>query len=543
MADCAPGASQRLPTAMNLIQNLRVGQRLGGAFALVLALLVLITAGAIWQARRQVQTIADFDDHTLPAVKLVHLFSQRVDSVRGLEALHVLLDNDAEAQVLGQQVARERQQANQQLVAYEKWITDATDRQNHDTVKTSLVAYWAAQDVLFAIARTIPGDPTAAERARQQLNGGSQQAFKTLTLAIDAWWVYKEKRSAEQATQVRHDARTALAWLTGLATLAILLGAAAAVLISRSITGPLAEAKSLADAVGAGDLTQRLRAVRHDEIGQLLSSLDGMTGNLARMVRAVRNGTDGIATASAQIAQGNADLSGRTEQQAASLQQTAAAMEQMSGTVKSSTDNAAQASLLAQAAAAAAQRGGAAVGQVVATMQAIQGDSRRIADIIGTIDGIAFQTNILALNAAVEAARAGEQGRGFAVVAGEVRSLAQRSADAAREIKALITGTVARIDAGTQQVNSAGSTIDQVVGQVRQVSELITEITAASGEQHTGVGQINSAIGQLDQATQQNAALVEQTAAAALSLQQQASRLAETVAGFTVVVPGSAQKH
>ena len=528
---------------MKLIQNLRVGQRLGGAFALVLALLVLITAGSVWQARQQLQSMAEFDDHTLPAVKLVHLFSQRVDNVRGLEALHVLLDNDAEARALAQQVARERQQANQQLAAYEKWITDATDRRNYDTVKTSLVAYWAAQDVLFDIARTIPGDPTAAERARQQLNGGSQQAFKTLTLAIDAWWTYNEKRSADQATQVRHDARTALAWLSGLATLAIALGVAAARSITRCITGPLAEAKKRADAVAAGDLTQRMPAARRDEIGQLLASLDRMTGNLARLVSAVRTGTDGIATASAQIALGNADLSGRTEQQAASLQQTAASMEQMSGTVKSSTDNAAQASLLAQAESAAAQRGGAAVGRVVATMQAIQGDSRRIADIISAIDGIAFQTNILALNAAVEATRAGAQGLGFAVVAGEVRCLAQRSADAAREIKALITGTVARIDAGTQQVNSAGSTIDEVVGQVRQVSELITEITAASGEQHTGVGQINSAIGQLDQATQQNAALVEQTAAAALSLQQQASRLAETVAGFRVAAPASTEKH
>ena len=528
---------------MNLIQNLRIGQRLGGAFALVLGLLVLITAGSVWQARRQVQSIAEFDDHTLPAVKLVHVFSQRVDSVRGLEALHVLLDNDGEIKTLELQVAREREQANQQLAAYEKWITDATDRTNYDAVSASLVGYWAAQDALFEITRTIPGDRTAAERARLQLNGGSRQAFNKLSQAIETWWTYKESRSAEQAKQVRSDARTAQGWLTGLASLAIVLGVVAAVRISRSITGPLADARRLADAVGAGDLTQRVPTARCDEIGQLLNSLDRMTGNLARLVSAVRTGTDGIASASAQIAQGNADLSGRTEQQAASLQQTAASMEQISGTVKSSTDNAAQASLLAQAASAAAQRGGAAVGQVVATMQAIQGDSRRIADIIGTIDGIAFQTNILALNAAVEAARAGEQGRGFAVVASEVRCLAQRSADAAREIKALITGTVARIDAGTQQVNNAGSTIDQVVGQVRQVSELITEITAASGEQHAGVGQINSAIGQLDQATQQNAALVEQTAAAALSLQQQASRLAETVAGFRVVAPGSTQKH
>ena len=295
---------------MKLIQNLRVGQRLGGAFALVLALLVLITAGSVWQARQQLQSMAEFDDHTLPAVKLVHLFSQRVDNVRGLEALHVLLDNDSEARALAQQVARERQQANQQLAAYEKWITDATDRRNYDTVKTSLVAYWAAQDVLFDIARTIPGDPTAAERARQQLNGGSQQAFKTLTLAIDAWWTYNEKRSADQATQVRHDARTALAWLSGLATLAIALGVAAARSITRCITGPLAEAKKRADAVAAGDLTQRMPAARRDEIGQLLASLDRMTGNLARLVSAVRNGTDGIATASAPDRPGQCRLVG-----------------------------------------------------------------------------------------------------------------------------------------------------------------------------------------------------------------------------------------
>jgi len=264
----------------------------------------------------------------------------------------------------------------------------------------------------------------------------------------------------------------------------------------------------------------------------LLAALAQMQASLAQVVNTVRDGSDHVATASAEIAQGNNDLSQRTEQQASALQQTAASMEQLGSTVRQNADNARQADVLARTASEVAQRGGAAVAQVVDTMRGINDSSKQIADITGVIDGIAFQTNILALNAAVEAARAGEQGRGFAVVAGEVRILAQRSADAARQIKSLIAVSVERVEQGTRQVDEAGTTMTDVVGSIERVTHIMGEISAASSEQSTGVRQVGEAVTQMDQATQQNAALVEQSAAAAESLKQQAHQLVDAVAVF-----------
>jgi len=315
---------------------------------------------------------------------------------------------------------------------------------------------------------------------------------------------------------------------------ALLLTAAVAWTVTHSITTPVHEAVEAAREVSSGNLTQRLNSADRSETGDLLRALGEMSGNLSRMVSDLRQGSEAIATASTEIAQGNADLSARTETQASSLQQTAASMEQMATTVRTNSETARQANQLAGHASEMAVNGGAAVGAVVNTMTQIQTSSRKIADIIGVIDGIAFQTNILALNAAVEAARAGEQGRGFAVVAGEVRNLAHRSATAAREIKSLITDSVEKINAGTDQVNAAGHTIDDVVAQVRKVADLIGEITASSSEQNDGVNQINMAVTQLDHATQQNAALVEQTAAAAESLRNQATLLNQSVSAFQV---------
>jgi len=280
-----------------------------------------------------------------------------------------------------------------------------------------------------------------------------------------------------------------------------------------------------------GNLTQTLTlapSAQHSVLG----SVQRLQDSLRRMVGEMRRATDSIATAGSEIASGNQDLSTRTEQAASNLQQTAASMEQLTGTVKQSADSARQANQLAASAADVAQRGGQVVAQVVATMDEINASSRKIVDIIGTIDGIAFQTNILALNAAVEAARAGEQGRGFAVVASEVRSLAQRSAGAAREIKALIGTSVEKVDTGSRLVADAGSTMGEIVASVQRVTDIIGEITAASTEQSEGLGQVNSAVGQLDQMTQQNAALVEQSAAAAESLKEQAARLAGLVEVF-----------
>jgi methyl-accepting chemotaxis protein len=315
-----------------------------------------------------------------------------------------------------------------------------------------------------------------------------------------------------------------------------LLGIAAAALagwwIARSITRPLAQAVGVAEAVAAGQLNVNVTSRGRDECAQLLDALQRMSQNLVRIVGEVRHASDSIATGSSQIASGNADLSQRTEEQAANLQQTAASMEQLTATVNTNADSARQAATLAEAASQVALRGGQVVGEVVHTMEDISASSRRIGDIIGTIDGIAFQTNILALNAAVEAARAGEQGRGFAVVASEVRSLAQRSAEAAREIKSLIGSSVEKVEAGTRLVGDAGRTMDDIVTQVQRVTSLVREISHASAEQSSGISQVGNSVAQLDQVTQQNAALVEESAAASDSLKHQAARLAQTVAVF-----------
>ena len=326
---------------------------------------------------------------------------------------------------------------------------------------------------------------------------------------------------------------TVVLWSTLAISAAVLVVAAVAGLsLVRSITGGIDIAVKLAQTVAAGDLGSQVVVGRRDEIGTLLTALQQMNGSLVAIVSDVRQASDSIATGSAQIAHGNADLSQRTEEQASNLQQTAASMEQLTATVRHNADTARRASELAEGASSVAARGGEVVGQVVTTMDGITDSSRRIADIIGVIDGIAFQTNILALNAAVEAARAGEQGRGFAVVASEVRSLAQRSATAAKEIKVLIGESVGKVENGTRLVADAGRTMGDIVDQVQRVSTLIAEISDASGEQSRGIGQIGDAVAQLDQVTQQNAALVEESAAAAESLKVQADGLARTVATF-----------
>ncbi|MEW6760367.1 MAG: methyl-accepting chemotaxis protein [Pseudomonadota bacterium] len=316
----------------------------------------------------------------------------------------------------------------------------------------------------------------------------------------------------------------------------MLLGAIAAVvagvLVSRSITRPIEDAVEVAQSVAAGDLRTTIEVRGKDETGQLLQALKDMTGSLQNIVAQVRNGAETIAVASGEIAQGNADLSARTEQQAGAIEETASSMEEMTTTVQRNAENAQHASMLAISACDVASKGGQMVEQVVGTMASISESSKKIVDIISVIDGIAFQTNILALNAAVEAARAGEQGRGFAVVAGEVRNLAQRSATAAKEIKELINDSVARVDTGNQLVGQAGATMGEIVSSVRSVMDIIAEISTASAEQGAGIAQINMAVGEMDTTTQQNAALVEEAAAAAQSLRDQTAALNEVVAVF-----------
>jgi len=322
-------------------------------------------------------------------------------------------------------------------------------------------------------------------------------------------------------------------WSIGIATVVALgLGLAMSLLVSAALLRRTETLSRQVAALAAGDLTQPLRAQGRDEVGQLMGDVERVRQQLAGAMHAVRDASESVRVAAGEIAAGNSDLSQRTEEQASQLQHTASSMQQIDTTVRHNADTAQQANQLAAAASAVAAQGGEVVGKVVSTMDEISDSSRRIADIIGTIDGIAFQTNILALNAAVEAARAGEQGRGFAVVAGEVRSLAQRSAEAAREIKALIGTSVDRVETGARLVQDAGSTMNEIVTQVRRVSDLIGEITSATQEQTAGIGEVSRAVGMIDQVTQQNAALVEQSAAAAESLRQQALRLVESVSVF-----------
>ena len=323
------------------------------------------------------------------------------------------------------------------------------------------------------------------------------------------------------------------------AVIAVLIAVMAGLWLVRSIRAPLQQAVQAADRVANGDLSGVIHVERQDETGQLLNALERMQGSLVQTVRTVRQNAEGVASASSQIASGNADLSSRTEEQASALEETAASMEQLGSTVRQNADNARAANQMAVNASQVAAQGGAVVAEVVETMKGINNSSHQIADIISVIDSIAFQTNILALNAAVEAARAGEQGRGFAVVAGEVRTLAQRSAEAAKEIKALITTSVERVQQGTQLVDKAGATMTDIVSAIRRVTDLMAEISAASQEQSQGVAQVGEAVTQMDQTTQQNAALVEESAAAAGALRKQAQDLVQAVAVFQL--PASAQ--
>nr|WP_315197354.1 methyl-accepting chemotaxis protein [uncultured Aquabacterium sp.] len=514
------------------LSRMRIGTRLGAGFGFMVVLMLFVGGVGVLQTQRMNANSEDIANNWLPSIEALDQLRASLNHERRVVLRHVLEVDEAGKRAQAEIKQKIEKETLLALIAkYESLISSQTERDLFEAVK-SKIASWQQTDAKL-IELSNGGEAQFAE-ARKLATGESGEQFASLMAALDKSLAVNVEgmQSAIQASREAH--RSALWQLFGSLGVAAAIAGVFSVFIRRSITRPLGLALEQTEAVAGGDLSRQAQVESQDELGQLVTSLNRMTVRLSDVVRGIRQSTESIVTASSEIAQGNSDLSGRTEHQAASLQETAASMQQMNDTVRTNSDNARQANELATQATNVAAQGGNDVDAVVQTMTGIQESSRRIADIISVIDGIAFQTNILALNAAVEAARAGEQGRGFAVVASEVRSLAQRSANAAREIKGLITDSVEKVEQGTAQVNGAGRTIQDVVLQVRKVNDLIAEISSSSTEQSQGVGQINVAVSQLDQTTQQNAALVEQTSAAAESLRQQARQLADAVAVFKV---------
>jgi methyl-accepting chemotaxis protein len=507
------------------IRNLHIGTRLGFGFGLVLLLLVVLALASL---SRMSNIHASLD-------KLINennVVTRELNDMRQAVMLAAVAVRNVSVMTNEDEVNNEIKQISAANTEYQESMA-VLARMIIDPDAKALLSRIAAGQ-----AATAPGVEKATTLAKKQgdvvpvLLSSVVPHQRTWLAAIDEMINHQQKLAKETSAEANSAYDNARTLTLALAAAALAIGAFVAWYVTHSITTPLQGAVHVARRVADGDLSTRVLVESEDETGQLLAALRDMNESLVRIVGEVRVGTDTITTASNEIAHGNMDLSARTEDQASSLQMTASSMEELTSTVKHNADNAAQANKLAATASEVAVRGGAVVAQVVDTMGSINESAKKIVDIIGVIDGIAFQTNILALNAAVEAARAGEQGRGFAVVASEVRNLAQRSAAAAKEIKALISDSVEKVGAGAKLVDQAGTTMDEVVSSVRHVTDIISEIAAASNEQTAGIEQINQAIIQMDNVTQQNAALVEQAAAAAGSMQEQARNLSTVVSVF-----------
>ena len=522
-------------TLVNAMRRFRIRTRLIGMLVLMLALVCLVAATGVLSMWQQSQRTDRFITRSLQRAHALSDVNRQVGDVNRAEKDMIIYYDDRIT------LNQHRDRWTAAVAAAQKQLeamrADANDREAPllDEALARLTAYAkATQQIVLQVEDGAYDNSHTADKmlgnAKEHMRALDATLLKTAEV-LDA--------DAAEARTAREDgaAQATLLNLGVLAGVGLLL-VPFTWLNMRSICKPLDRARELATAIAAGDLTHRVDAEGEgrDETASMMEALRSMQTSLQQTVGQVRSATDSINTASAEIASGNQDLSARTEQAASNLQQTAASMEELTSTVRQSADAARQANQLASSAAEIAARGGQVVNQVVATMDEINHSSKKINDIIGVIDGIAFQTNILALNAAVEAARAGEQGRGFAVVAGEVRNLAQRSAEAAKEIKGLIGASVDRVDAGSRLVADAGQTMSEIVASVQRVTDIIGEITAAAGEQSDGIGQVNTAVNQLDQMTQQNAALVEQSAAAAESLKDQASRLSQVVQVFRLGV-------
>jgi methyl-accepting chemotaxis protein len=521
------GTSIQPRCAMLNFSRFGIAQRMYAVAALVALLLLSAGAVALHDLRDAAQLTSRVAENRLPQLLRAddaHLHITRAS----LQLRHAMLSrNPAELQATLADLGARRAEFEQSLKDYEAGLFTEAGRQQYASVPGKAQAFLV---LVEANIKMIQADQRA--EAFAHLADTIVPVRNELLKELDGLKKFQQQRSQEEVGSIAAELNRTLKVLAG--TFALVLGVLVFAIwrVAGTLRTRAALASELAERVRDGDLRKATVDRRRDEFSPLLARLNDMQKALSEVVGSVRGNADSVATASSEIAQGNLDLSQRTEQQAGNVQQTASTMDELSATVRQNADNAKQANQLAQGASQVASKGGEVVSQVVSTMRGISDSSRRISDIIGTIDGIAFQTNILALNAAVEAARAGEAGRGFAVVASEVRLLAQRSADAAKEIKNLISASVERVEQGTAQVDEAGRTMEEVVAAIRRVTEIVGEISTASQEQASGIALAGQSITQIDQGTQQNAALVEQSAAAADTLRQQAQALVAAVAIF-----------